>query len=82
MALGREPLLTDPHPVVTEQIERIGAVCAENGKAAGIFTNGAREGLRWAAAGFQLVCVNSDRLLMSERGGQILDEIRSRGSAR
>ena len=55
LALGKTPRLADIDPAVSAEIERFAAVCKANGKAAGIFSSGSREALRWADAGFQLV---------------------------
>jgi 4-hydroxy-2-oxoheptanedioate aldolase len=76
LALGAVPSLLDVNPVVADAIARIPSACAGHGKVAGIFTGGAEQAAIWRSRGFHLISLQSDRLLMSERAGQILREIR------
>jgi len=77
LSLGFTPNLVVSEPRVVESIGKIATACRNSSIAAGIFTTGASEGARWRDAGFTIISVHSDRLLMAEAANATLARVRS-----
>ena len=66
VAHGFPPSLRADDPAVGALIATIVARCQAHGVVPAIFTSGVESALRWHDAGFRLLTVGSDRLLMTE----------------
>jgi 4-hydroxy-2-oxoheptanedioate aldolase len=78
VAHGFPPSLRADDPAVGALIATIVARCQAHGVVPAIFTSGVESALRWHDAGFRLLTVGSDRLLMTEAAKGLMSGIRGR----
>lgn len=82
IAHGIVPSLKADDPEVGRLITRVRDACAAHGVIPAIFTSGHEAAVRWERAGFQLLTVGSDRLLMLEAAQRLVSSIRSESVTR
>jgi 4-hydroxy-2-oxoheptanedioate aldolase len=80
VAHGLAPSLRADDPQVGVLIAEILARCADHGVTPAIFTSGQEAAIRWRQAGFRLLTVGSDRLLMTEAARGLMAGIRGSAS--
>lgn len=73
---GIAPSLRADDPNVSELIMQVRDACLRHDVIPAIFTGGQEAAVRWQQAGFRLLTVGSDRLLMTEAATRLLSAIR------
>lgn len=77
IAHGMAPSLRADDPELERQILRVRDTCATHGVIPAVFTSGHEAAIRWERAGFRIMTVGSDRLLMMEAAQGLMASIRN-----
>jgi 4-hydroxy-2-oxoheptanedioate aldolase len=77
IAHGSAPSLQADDPDIGRRILQVREACARHDVIPAIFTSGPEAASRWERAGFRLLTVGSDRLLMLEAARRLMASIRS-----